>query len=91
MKRLPLTETLNRKTLLSYPVPGSVPIIPTRMNLVNGTALPGPQLIKKQEDDGGGPPKDIKPPRTTLNRVPRSFSVLSLIAIAVDLSLQALA
>jgi hypothetical protein len=62
------------------------------MNLVNGTALPGPQLIKKQEDDGGGgPPKDIKPPRTTLNRVPRLSLVLSPIAIAVDLSLQVLA
>lgn len=56
------------------------------MNLVNGTALPGPQLIKKQEDDGGGPPKDIKPVRTTLNRVPRSSSILFHIARDVDLS-----
>jgi hypothetical protein len=57
------------------------------MNLVNGTALPGPQLIKKQEDDGGGPPKDIKPVRTTLNRVPRSSSILFPVACDVDLSL----
>ena len=56
------------------------------MNLVNGTALPGPQLIKKQEDDGGGPPKDIKPVRTTLNRVPRSSSILFHIARDIDLS-----
>ncbi|KAI0307678.1 hypothetical protein B0F90DRAFT_1676149 [Multifurca ochricompacta] len=43
------------------------------MNLVNGTNLPGPQLVKKQEDiedRGGG--KDIKPIKTTLNRVPRA-------------------
>ncbi|KAI9461022.1 hypothetical protein BJY52DRAFT_1117821 [Lactarius psammicola] len=43
------------------------------MNLVNGAALPGPQLIKKQEDlDDRGGGKDIKPVRTTLNRVPRA-------------------
>ncbi|KAH8991918.1 hypothetical protein EDB92DRAFT_1858931 [Lactarius akahatsu] len=43
------------------------------MNLVNGAALPGTQLIKKQEDvDDRGGGKDIKPVRTTLNRVPRA-------------------
>jgi hypothetical protein len=42
------------------------------VNLVNG----GPQHIKKQEDSqdrGGG--KDIKPVKTTLNRVPRSLAL----------------
>ncbi|KAI0249491.1 hypothetical protein BJV78DRAFT_1226546 [Lactifluus subvellereus] len=40
------------------------------VNLVNG----GPQLVKKQEDsqDRGGGGKDIKPLKTTLNRVPRA-------------------
>jgi len=58
------------------------------MNLVNGAALPGPQLIKKQEDlNGRGGGKDIKPVRTTLNRVPRSSSTHFPIALDVDLSL----
>ena len=59
------------------------------MNLVNGTALPGPSLIKKQEDvdGGGGGAKDIKPTRTTLNRVPRSSSIHFPVALSVDLSL----
>ena len=58
------------------------------MNLVNGTALPGPSLIKKQEDiDGGrGGAKDIKQTGTTLNRVPRSSSVHFPVALFVDLS-----
>jgi Fungal Zn(2)-Cys(6) binuclear cluster domain len=43
------------------------------MNLVNGTALPGPHLVKKQEDtEDKGPGKDSKPVKTALNRVPRS-------------------
>jgi hypothetical protein len=43
------------------------------MNLVNGAGPPAPQLVRKQEaieDRGGG--KDIKPVKTTLNRVPRA-------------------
>ncbi|KAI0005575.1 hypothetical protein BJV74DRAFT_805347 [Russula compacta] len=43
------------------------------MNLVNGVGPPGSQLVGKQEaieDRGGG--RDIKPVRTTLNRVPRA-------------------
>ena len=45
------------------------------MNLVNGAGPPGPQLVKKLEaiEDRGVPSgKDIKPVKTTLNRVPRS-------------------
>ncbi|KAH9982335.1 hypothetical protein BGW80DRAFT_1262820 [Lactifluus volemus] len=39
------------------------------MNLVNGSALPGPQLIKKQEDiEDRAVGKDAKPIKTTLNR-----------------------
>jgi hypothetical protein len=52
------------------------------MNLVNGAGLPGPLLVKKQEDTedrGGG--KDTKPVKTTLNRVPRSS--LPILAVAL--------
>ncbi len=58
------------------------------MNLVNGAALTGPQLIKKQEDlDDRGGGKDIKPVRTTLNRVPRQSPIRFPIARDVNLSL----
>lgn len=45
---------------------------------VNGAGPPGPHFVKKlepMEDRGGG--KDIKPVRTTLNRVPRSSEAVS--------------
>jgi hypothetical protein len=47
------------------------------MNILNGAGPPGPHFVKKLEatEDRGG--KDIKPVRTTLNRVPRSFKALS--------------
>ena len=60
------------------------------MNIVNGTTLTGPSLIKKQEDVDAAAPgvaKDIKPVRTTLNRVPRQSRNLFPIALSVDLSL----
>ena len=55
------------------------------MNLVNGAGPPGPQLVKKQEpieDRGGG--RDIKPVRTTLNRVPRSSEAFSAATLSTD-------
>ena len=57
------------------------------MNL-NGAGPPGPHFVKKlepMEDRGGG--KDIKPVRTTLNRVPRSSEAVSVFDIPTDLSL----
>lgn len=46
------------------------------MNIVNGAGPPGPHFVKKLEPSedrgGGGGGKDIKPVRTTLNRVPRA-------------------
>jgi hypothetical protein len=56
------------------------------MNIVNGAGPPGPHFVKKLEptdDRGGG--KDIKPVRTTLNRVPRSSAVVSALDIFTDL------
>ena len=56
------------------------------MNLVNGAGPPGPQIVKKLEaiEDRGGPSgKDIKPVKTTLNRVPRSSeAALALVPFA---------
>lgn len=55
------------------------------MNL-NGAGPPGPQHVKKLEaieDRGGSGGKDIKPPKTTLNRVPRSSSLLSSLALTL--------
>jgi hypothetical protein len=55
------------------------------MNIVNGAGPPGPHFVKKlepTEDRGGG--KDIKPVRTTLNRVPRSSDVVSALDIFTD-------
>lgn len=56
---------------------------------INGAGPPGPHFVKKLEpieDRGGG--KDIKPVRTTLNRVPRSSAVSALGVFAdFDLSL----
>jgi hypothetical protein len=48
------------------------------MNIVNGGGPPGPHFVKKLEatEDRGG--KDIKPVRTTLNRVPRPSKAPSL-------------
>ena len=50
---------------------------------INGAGPPGPLFVKKlepTEDRGGG--KDIKPVRTTLNRVPRSSAVSVLVVFA---------
>ena len=58
------------------------------MNIVNGAGPPGPHYVKKLEptdDRGGG--KDIKPIRTTLNRVPRSSEVVSALDIFTDFNL----
>jgi hypothetical protein len=58
------------------------------MNL-NGAGPPGPQLVKKLEDieDRGGPGgKDIKPVKTTLNRVPRSSFLPSLLALTLTVA-----
>lgn len=71
--------TLNLTLPLS---PSRTPFPPllTVMNLVNGAGPPGPQLVKKLEaiDDRGSPGgKDIKPVKTTLNRVPRSSEAVS--------------
>jgi len=55
------------------------------MNIVNGSGPPGSHFVKKlepTEDRGGG--KDIKPVRTTLNRVPRSFEAVSVLNIFTD-------
>ena len=48
------------------------------MNIVNGAGPPGPHFVKKLEptEDRGSGGKDIKPVRTTLNRVPRSSEVV---------------
>ena len=55
------------------------------MNIVNGAGPPGPHFVKKlepTEDRGGG--KDIKPVRTTLNRVPRTSEVVCALDIFTD-------
>jgi hypothetical protein len=58
------------------------------MNIVNGAGPPGPHFVKKLEPTedrgGGGGGKDIKPVRTTLNRVPRSSEVVSTFDIFTD-------
>jgi hypothetical protein len=60
------------------------------MNLVNGSALPGPQLIKKQEDiEDRAVGKDAKPIKTTLNRVPRSSRPFLAVAVLTDFTLGA--
>jgi hypothetical protein len=60
------------------------------MNLVNGSALPGPQLIKKQEDiEDRAVGKDAKPIKTTLNRVPRSSCPFFAVALLTDFTLGA--
>ena len=58
------------------------------MNIVNGAGPPAPHFVKKLEppdDRGGG--KDIKPVRTTLNRVPRSSEPVSAFHIVADFDL----
>jgi len=56
------------------------------MNITNGAGPPGSQLVKKLEaieDRGGG--KDIKPVKTTLNRVPRQSDALFTVPLPTDL------
>jgi hypothetical protein len=60
------------------------------MNIVNGAGPPGPHFVKKLEatEDRGG--KDIKPVRTTLNRVPRASDALSTLGLCTDFGLSLL-
>jgi len=58
------------------------------MNIVNGAGPQGPHFVKKlepTEDRGGG--KDIKPVRSTLNRVPRSSEALFALDVFTDFNL----